>query len=193
MTPGLTEQCAEARVSVIGTGWTDFQDYFVRRRCEPVVEGLEYRGAETARPLPETLALLTGDELRAVVICPSNPFLSIEPILAVPAMRAALAACRAPVVAVSPVIAGQAVKGPTVKMMRELGLEATAQEVARRYADLLDVFVVDHTDAATTLPDGVDLMPARTLMQDLEDRKRLARTVLDAADAVTRRGMSGPS
>jgi len=143
--------------------------------------------------LPETLALLTGDELRAVVICPSNPFLSIEPILAVPAMRAALAACRAPVVAVSPVIAGQAVKGPTVKMMRELGLEATAQEVARRYADLLDVFVVDHTDAATTLPDGVDLMPARTLMQDLEDRKRLARTVLDAADAVTRRGMSGPS
>ncbi len=176
-----------------GTEWLDFQDYFVRRRCEPVVAGLEYRGADTARPLPETLALLTGDELRAVVICPSNPFLSIEPILAVPGMRAALAACRAPVVAVSPVIAGQAVKGPTVKMMRELGLEATAQEVARRYADLLDVFVVDRTDAATTLPDGVDLMPARTLMQDLEDRKRLARTVLDAADAVTRRRMSGPS
>lgn len=170
--------------------WLDFQDYFVRRRCEPVVEGIEYLGAGTARSLPETLELLMGD-LRAVVICPSNPFLSIEPILAVPGMRAAIAACRAPVVAVSPVIAGQAVKGPTVKMMRELGLEATAQEVARRYADLLDVFVVDDSDAATSVPDDVELVLARTLMQDLEDRKRLARTVLDAADAVTRRGASG--
>ena len=116
-----------------GSGWLDFQDYFVRQRCEPRVQALEYQGADAARLAPEVAGLLRRADLRAVVICPSNPFLTIEPILAVPGMRAGIAASQAPVVAVSPVIAGQAVKGPTTKMMRELGLEATAGEVARRH------------------------------------------------------------
>ena len=164
-------------------GWLDFQDYFVRLRCEPVVQELNYVGAEAARPLPEVLDLLADEKLRAVVTCPSNPFLSIEPILAIPGMRTAIANCRAPVVAVSPVIAGQAVKGPTTKMMRELGLAASASAVACRYADLLDAFVVDEADAAMAAPEGVRLVTARTLMTCLADRRRLAQIVLAAADA----------
>lgn len=169
------------------SGWLDFQDYFVRLRCEPPVQALDYQGAGAAQLTPEVAELLHTADLRAVVICPSNPFLSIEPILAVPGLRAAIAACRAPVVAVSPVIAGQAVKGPTTKMMRELGLAATASEVARRYADLLDIFVVDDADAATALPEGIGLVVTSTLMTSLEDRERVARTVLAAADEAARR------
>ena len=107
-------------------GWLDFQDYFVRLRCEPIVRELAFAGAGDARPHPDFLAALADPKLRAVVLCPSNPFISIDPILAVPGVRAALRACRAPVVAVSPIVAGQAVKGPTAKMMAELGLPVDA-------------------------------------------------------------------
>ena len=168
-------------------GWLDFQDYFVRRRCAPRVRRLAFLGADTARPLPAVMTALSSEDLRAVVICPSNPFLSIEPILAIPAIRAALAGCRAPVIAVSPVIGDQAVKGPTTKIMRELGLGSSSADVARRYADLLDVFVVDEVDAATTVPAGIEAVSAPTLMTSLEDRERLARVVLAAADRAAAR------
>jgi LPPG:FO 2-phospho-L-lactate transferase len=173
-------------------GWLDFQDYFVRRQCIPGVRRLDFLGADDARPLPQVMASLGSRDLRAVVICPSNPFLSIEPILAIPAIRAALCACRAPVVAVSPVIGGQAVKGPTAKIMRELGLESGAADVARRYADLLDVFVVDEVDAAMTVPAGIEVVSAPTLMTSLEDRERLARVVLAAADRAAGRRIALP-
>ena len=168
-------------------GWLDFQDYFVRRRCAPRVRRLAFLGADTARPLPGVMAALSREDLRAVVICPSNPFLSIEPILAIPAIRAALSDCRAPVVAVSPVIGDQAVKGPTTKIMRELGLGSGAADVARRYADLLDVFVVDEVDAATVVPADIEVVSAPILMTSLEDRERLARVVLAAADRAAER------
>jgi LPPG:FO 2-phospho-L-lactate transferase len=185
-------------------GWLDFQDYFVRRRCAPRVLELAYDGAATARPHPDVLAALHDPRLRAVVICPSNPHLSIEPILAVPGLREAVARCAAPVVAVSPIIAGRPVKGPTAKMMAELGLTVSAAAVARRYTDLLDGYVMDHADA----PDaggldsgsldsgsldsgsldsgslGIPVTVAHTLMLTLEDRERLARAVLAAADAL---------
>src|SRR5262249_38508472 len=103
-------------------GWLDFQDYFVRRRCAPTVLEVAYGGAARARAHPDVLAALCAPRLPALVICPSNPFLSIEPILAVGALREAIAGSAAPVVAVSPIIAGRAVKGPTAKMMSELGL-----------------------------------------------------------------------
>ena len=173
-------------------GCLDFQDYFVRLRCAPKVRQLTFLGADTARPLPEVMAALSSEDLRAVVICPSNPFLSIEPILAIPAIRAALSNCRAPVVAVSPIIGGQAVKGPTTKMMRELGFECGAAEVARRYADLLDVFVVDKIDAATAVPAGIEVVSAPTLMTSIEDRELLARAVLAAADRATSRRAGSP-
>ena len=169
------------------TGWLDFQEYFVRNRCEPVVRELRFHGAETARPHPDFMAALADPALEAVVICPSNPFISVEPILAVPGVRAALAHCAAPVIAVSPIIAGRAVKGPTAKMMTELGLDPTAGTVAQRYSDLLDGYVIDHADMAEVVSIDARVTLAQTLMTTIEDREALAKTVLDAAAVLRRR------
>ena len=163
-------------------GRLDFQDYFVRLRCDPVVRRLEFVGAETARPNPDFLAALANPDLRAVVICPSNPFISIDPILTVPGVRQALRDCHAPVVAVSPIIAGKAVKGPTAKMMAELGLPVDAAAVARHYRDLLDVYVADEGDRDAVAGLDVPVVLAPTLMVTLTDREQLARIVLAAAE-----------
>lgn len=167
-------------------GQLDFQDYFVRLRCEPVVRRIEFAGGAAARPHPAILEALSDPALRAVVICPSNPFISIDPILAVPGIREALCECPAPVVAVSPIIAGKAVKGPTAKMMGELGLPVDATSVAAHYRDFLDAYVADEADrdAVATLALPVTLAP--TLMVTREDRESLARTVLAAAERARR-------
>ena len=162
-------------------GWLDFQDYFVRLKCAPEVREIAFEGVAAARPLPEFMAALADPRLRAVVLCPSNPFISIEPILAIPGVREALMACAAPVIAVSPIIGGRAVKGPTAKMMRELGIEVSAAAVARRYGDLIDAYVVDHADVPIAGLD-VKIVPAPALMVTLADREALARVVLAAAD-----------
>jgi LPPG:FO 2-phospho-L-lactate transferase len=162
-------------------GWLDFQEYFVRLQCVPRVLELRFEGAAAARPNADLMAALAAPSLRAIVICPSNPFISIEPILAVPGVRQALRAAAAPVVAVSPIIAGRAVKGPTAKMMHELGMEASAAAVARRYGDLVDAFIIDEADAGTA--SDARSIAARTLMLTLADREALARVVLAAADA----------
>ena len=169
------------------TGWLDFQEYFVRNRCEPKVLELDFHGAQQARPHPEFIAALNDIRLEAVVICPSNPFISVEPILAIPGVRDALAGCRAPVIAVSPIIAGRAVKGPTAKMMTELGLDPTAGNVAQRYRDLLDGYVIDHADMAEVVSIDARVTLAQTLMTTIEDREALAKTVLDAAAVLRRR------
>ncbi|HKS89741.1 MAG TPA: 2-phospho-L-lactate transferase CofD family protein, partial [Stellaceae bacterium] len=165
-------------------GWLDFQDYFVRLRCEPAVAELQFAGAAAARPHPEFLAALADPRVEAVVVCPSNPFISIDPILAVPGVRDALRHCRAPVVAVSPIVGGTAVKGPTAKMMAELGLPVDAATPARHYRDFLDLYIADEQDAAAV--GGLDLpvVLTQTLMQSIADREALARTVLAAAGRV---------
>jgi LPPG:FO 2-phospho-L-lactate transferase len=160
-------------------GWLDFQDYFVRQHCAPVVRDIAFAGAAEARPQADFLAALGDDNLRAVVICPSNPFISIDPILCVPGVREALHRCAAPVIAVSPIIGGKAVKGPTAKMMAELGLPVDAAAVARHYGDILDLYVADETDEVADLDVSVRL--TQTLMLSLEDREALARAVLEAA------------
>jgi LPPG:FO 2-phospho-L-lactate transferase len=165
-------------------GWLDFQHYFVRRRCEPNVLEVAYDGATAARPHPDVLATLADPRLRAVVICPSNPYLSIEPMLAVGGLRAAIAKCAAPVIAISPIIGGHAVKGPTAKMMAELGTQVRASAVAHRYADLLDGYVLDHADAAEQEELAVPATVTQTLMRTLADRENLARAVLAMADAL---------
>ena len=167
-------------------GWLDFQPYFVGLHCEPVVAEIVFAGADAAQLQPEFLAALADPALRAVVICPSNPFISIDPILAVPGVRAALRDCAAPVVAVSPIIGGRAVKGPTAKMMAELGLPVDAAAVARHYGDIIDVYVADEADAAGVGGLDMPVVLARTLMVSLDDREALARTVLAAADRVPR-------
>jgi LPPG:FO 2-phospho-L-lactate transferase len=165
-------------------GDLDFQDYFVRRACAPKVLGITYEGAETAAPHASAIAALHDPRLRAVVICPSNPLLSIEPMLALRELHQALADCEAPVVAVSPIIGGRAVKGPTAKMMAELGLPVSAVAVARRYADLLDGFVLDHADAGEAAQLDVPVTVARTLMVTPADKEALARHVLAHAGAL---------
>ena len=165
-------------------GWLDFQDYFVRLQCRPAVRELAFEGAEEARPHPDLLAALRDERLRALVICPSNPFVSVEPILAVSGMRRALSVCVAPVVAVSPIIGGRAVKGPTAKMMTELGMNPSAAAVAERYADLIDGYVMDAEDAEEAAHVAARVTLAPTLMTSLAERERLARVVLEAADAL---------
>jgi LPPG:FO 2-phospho-L-lactate transferase len=166
-------------------GWIDFQDYFVRQQCRPVVRELVFDGAGKARAQPDVIAALKGNKARAVVICPSNPFISIEPILAVPGMRAAIAGSGAPVVAVSPIVGGRAIKGPTAKMMQELGLGASAAAVAQRYGRLLAGYVVDPTDTDEVRGLSVAVKAAPTLMTDLPTREALARVVLDFADTLS--------
>jgi LPPG:FO 2-phospho-L-lactate transferase len=146
-----------------------------------VVRRLAFEGVATARPQAEAMAALAG-KVRAVVICPSNPFISIDPILAVPGLRDAIACCGAPVVAVSPIVGGKAVKGPTAKMMQELGLPVTSATVAERYGDLLSGYVVDAGDAAG-VPGRVHEAP--TLMSSVSDKEALARTVLSFADSLS--------
>jgi LPPG:FO 2-phospho-L-lactate transferase len=162
-------------------GWLDFQDYFVRRRCAPEVKELAYDGAAQAHAHPEFMAALADPRLRAVVICPSNPYLSVDPILALPRVRDALKTCPAPVIAVSPIIGGRAVKGPTAKMMRELGLPSTATAIAQHYAGLVDLFVVDHSESEIS-PPNMRVAKAAILMSTLADREALAKAVLAFAD-----------
>jgi LPPG:FO 2-phospho-L-lactate transferase len=167
-------------------GWLDFQDYFVRRHCAPAVREIVFAGAADARPHVELLAALADPALAAVVICPSNPFISIDPILALPGLKAALRASTAPVVAVSPIIGGKAVKGPTTKMMEELGLPVNAASVAQHYGDLIDLYIADYADVDAVAGLAVPVVAAPTLMVTLEDREALARTVLNAAERLRR-------
>jgi LPPG:FO 2-phospho-L-lactate transferase len=180
-TPTLPSPASGGGVGRGPERWLDFQDYFVRRRCTPVVREIAFAGADRARPQPEFMRALADESLKAVVICPSNPFISIDPILALPGVREALRGCAAPVVAVSPIIGGRAVKGPTAKMMAELGLPVDAAAVARHYGDILDLYIADESDAGDVLDLGIPVVFARTLMVSLEDREALAQTVLEAA------------
>jgi LPPG:FO 2-phospho-L-lactate transferase len=163
-------------------GWLDFQEYFVHRQCRPSVQGFAFAGAETARAQPDALAALERRDLRAIIICPSNPFVSVEPILAVPGIRAAVQQSPAPVVAVTPIIGGKAIKGPAAKMMAELGLDVSGEAVARRYAGLIDGFVVDHADSLPESWQDIQFFGAATLMNTSEDRLQLAHAVLQTAD-----------
>src|SRR5262245_22208709 len=161
-----------------------FQNYFVELRCAPAVTGIRFVGSERARPSPELSRILARPDLAAIVICPSNPYLSIDPLLSVAGLRPALSAATAPVVAVSPLIGGQAVKGPTAKIMAELGIAATAQAIAAHYRDLLDGLVIDASDAAEAPRLGIPTEITSTLMRDMDDRQRLARDVLLFADRI---------
>ena len=157
-----------------------FQHYFVRDRCRPTALGFEFAGAAKARLNPR----IPFADLTAVVICPSNPFVSVDPILAVPGMTDALQAANVPVVAVTPIVGGKAIKGPTAKMMRELGVPATAEAVARHYAGLATHFVIDRVDAACEAAVrglGMRTAVTQTVMASLADRVALARGVLDLA------------
>ena len=166
-------------------GWLDFQDYFVHRQCQPPVREFMFDGAATARAQSDAAVALKRRDLRAIIICPSNPFVSVEPILAVAGIRALLQQCDAPVVAVTPIIGGKAIKGPAAKMLAELGLEVSGAAVAARYAGIIDGFVLDHGDPIPEPLPGVTFFAAATLMNTTADRVGLARAVLQVADALS--------
>jgi LPPG:FO 2-phospho-L-lactate transferase len=165
-------------------GELPFQRYFVERRCAPVLRALRFEGADRARPSPEIEQALQAADLQAVIVCPSNPYLSVDPILALPRLRELLSRVTAPVVAVSPLIGGAAVKGPTAKIMAELNRPATSRAIAEHYRDWLDGLVIDRADEreAASLP--VPIHIAATLMITDEDRVTLARETLAFAQSL---------
>jgi len=170
-------------------GVLTFQDYFVRRRAEPAVAKLEFSGAEEARISPAFRLALDSPALRAVVVCPSNPYLSIAPILALPGVRAALERRRVPVIAVSPIVAGQALKGPAAKIMRELGNEPSSLAVAHFYQGLIDMLVVDHADSAlgaSIAALGIRPIVTNSIMKEPQDRVALARRIIESAGFPTK-------
>jgi LPPG:FO 2-phospho-L-lactate transferase len=162
-------------------GMLAMQNYFVEARCQPKALSMQYRGAERARPNPALVTALGDPALEGIVLCPSNPFLSIGPILALPGLRERMLASRAPILAVSPIVGGQAIKGPTAKMMGELGLEVSAAAVAHHYRGLIDSFVLDQRDegeADAIRAMGIRTLVADTVMRDLPAKTALARAVL---------------
>ncbi|MEO6717639.1 MAG: 2-phospho-L-lactate transferase [Novosphingobium sp.] len=171
-----------------GQGWLDFQHYFVRERSHPVVKAIRFEGTPGAAMSPGLAEALARPDLAAVILCPSNPFLSVDPILSVAGVRDALLARDVPFVAVSPLVGGAAIKGPLTKLLGELGQTCDNRAIAAHYTGLLDHLLIDRCDAqdAEGLRDaGVSVTITGTVMCTAEDRKGLAREALSAAGMKT--------
>ena len=161
-----------------------FQHYFVRERCAPPVSGFRFEGIDASAPQPRMMALLASERLGAVIICPSNPFVSVDPILKLRGLREQFKKARAPVIAVSTIVGGRAIKGPAAKMMTELGMPVSAKAVAAHYGELLDGFVIDHADAADASAIaalGPKVRITQTIMTGAPSRMALAKDVLQFA------------
>lgn len=176
----MTDDGVSTMVST-AQGELAFQEYFVREQCAPALSGFRFEGIESAKPLPQLMDWLAAPDLSAVVICPSNPFVSVDPILSLPGVREALQSSSAPVVAVSPIVGGMAIKGPAAKMMQELNMPATAVAIAQWYGELLDGLIIDSVDRelAASITTATRVLP--TLMSDLDSKVQLAREALDFA------------
>jgi LPPG:FO 2-phospho-L-lactate transferase len=177
----MSDDRVETRVTVEGEGEVGFQEYFVARRHSVPVAKVRFEGVETARPAPGVLEAIA--RATTVVICPSNPVVSIGPVLAVPGIEQAVAARRNDVVAVSPLVAGAALKGPADRMLRELGHEPSVVGIARLYAPLAGTLVVDAADAASAdavEAEGIRCVVTPTVMSSPEAAARLAATLVSA-------------
>jgi LPPG:FO 2-phospho-L-lactate transferase len=160
-------------------GWLAFQEYFVKLRAKPVVREIRFEGCEKSRPAPGVLAALAKAE--RIVICPSNPMISVGPILAVPGIRETLRERREAVLAVCPLVGGKSLKGPSDKMMRQMGLQSSALGVAKLYRDFCGTLMIDAADARQKKAIeamGMNVVVASTVMSTLGDKVRLARAVL---------------
>lgn len=172
----MTDAPVATMVDTVEHGEIGFQTYFVRLRWQPQVRGLRLDGIEATSPSPEVLAALAAADV--ILIGPSNPWLSIMPILSVPGMREALLARAVPRVAITPIIRGEAVKGPASKLMAELGYQPSAESVAHYYRPVITGFVLDARDAGLQI-DGLHILTRDTLMRTETERAELARVVLD--------------
>ncbi len=189
--PAIVPMSDEAVRTKIETadGLLDFQRYFVAEQCKPVARAIGFAGAAAARPSPGFETALSRPDLAAVIVCPSNPYLSIDPLLSLPGVRQRLAALKVPRVAVSPIVGGQAIKGPTAKLMAELGANVDVGGIARHYQGLIDRLVIDEadrTEAARVEALGIAADIAPAIMRSHEDRRALARATLAAAGLSSR-------
>lgn len=169
-------------------GTLAFQHYFVREQCQPEVTGFSFDLIEAATPQPDIIRAL-GNGPKTVVIAPSNPYVSVDPILELAGMREAVTSSGAPIVAVSPIIGGQAVKGPAAKMMRELGKDVSVLGVAQHYQGFIDGLVIDELDAtfaAEIESMGIQTLVAPTLMTDIDSKIALAEHTLGFAESLTK-------
>lgn len=158
-----------------------FQEYFVKRQCAPVVTGFEFVGAARAVPSAAVSTAFESDRVEAVIICPSNPYVSIAPILAVPGISDFLSHAGVPVIVVSPIVGGQAIKGPAAKMMEELGALPSALSIANHYQDLATAMVIDSADTGYAAPIealGMQVLVTDTVMKSAADKARLAADIL---------------
>jgi LPPG:FO 2-phospho-L-lactate transferase len=174
----MTDDRVRTRIHT-AAGEFEFQTYFVKRRAQDEVRRISFCGAPDARPAPGVLEAIADAE--AIIVCPSNPFISIHPILSVPGIRDALRATKAPVAAVSPIVGGRAIKGPAADMMKTMGLRPAAAEVARLYRDFVNVFVLDEIDREQAAEvDRLGIRPAvtDTVMRGPQEREMLARAVV---------------
>jgi LPPG:FO 2-phospho-L-lactate transferase len=185
----VVPMCNEAVRTMIDTedGEISFQHYFVREQCRPVIRGIRFDGADRAKLAPAFEEALDDPDLGAILICPSNPFVSVAPIQAIPDVENRLRQHKAPVVAVSPIVASKAIKGPSAKMMQELGLELSALGVYQYYGDLLDGFILDEVDRGLidNCPESKRFHCCNTVMQNLDDRIALARECLQFASSLS--------
>jgi LPPG:FO 2-phospho-L-lactate transferase len=172
----MSDQPVQTIVETAEAGDLAFQEYFVHRKCEPRVTGFRFEGIEQAQPAPGVLEAIAS--ARAVIFCPSNPWVSIDPILSVMGIRKGIDEASIPVIAVSPIIGGETVKGPAAKMSRELGIEPSALAVAQHYGGLLSGFVLDKVDERLLSEMPVSAWAMDTIMKTREDRRRLAEDVL---------------
>jgi len=171
----MTDQVVKTMVETVEDGELAFQEYFVHRNCVPKVKGFRFTGIESALPAPGVIDSI--NQADAVILCPSNPWVSIDPILALPVIRSALKTkC---VVAVSPIINGHAVKGPAAKMYAEMGILPSAVAIARHYNKLLSGFVMDASDINLSADITIPFVTTKTLMKTEDDRRRLAEDVLN--------------
>jgi LPPG:FO 2-phospho-L-lactate transferase len=176
----MCDQFVETKVHTHEHGVLDFQEYFVKHRWQPAASCIEYSGSASASVSSAVAEAVQKAD--ALIIAPSNPWLSVEPILQVPGMRELIRGRRVPRIAVSPIAGGKAFKGPTAKLMGELGLEVSSRAVARYYADLMNGFIYDETDGITEV-EGLRVTAMQTWMETDADKKRLALQVLHWAES----------
>jgi LPPG:FO 2-phospho-L-lactate transferase len=176
----MSNQPVRTMVNTLEEGELPFQEYFVHQNCQPRVKGFRFSGIESAQPAPRIVdAIIEAD---AIVICPSNPWVSIDPILALKGLRSTLVGKT--VLAVSPIIRGQTVKGPAAKMYAELGISPSALAIAHHYEDLLSGFIIDERDSNLVKDFWIPITITQTLMRTQNDRRNLAQDVLNSIQSL---------
>ena len=169
-------------------GEMPFQEYFVKNRCLPAINGFRFAGIKSAIPSSKLLRAFEDPALELLIICPSNPFISIDPILKLPGLKKAIENSQICVLAVSPIVGGQALKGPTAKMLKELGLKSDASSIAQHYGKILDGFVIDTKDSSLgkqIRKKGHKVFVTQTIMKSLDDKVTLANDILDFAAGIS--------